>query len=548
MNKISLSLFFLILVPSFLLGQETDIKRYLNKLDEYIAKQSVFENKKNERVSLLKNKLSRGDLTLEEEYGINMLLYEEYSTHKYDLMYIYSQRLYKLATKLNKKDLIVKSLLARVNTFLWGGFFKEASEYLQQIDTTDTKQQIQIQYLSLHFDIAFESGLYAKYPKTVFFDIYKSQMKSVIGQLERFLPPDDILLLDKKVKQAYYNDENEIAIEYGLLELDCIKDKKSVAFSNLVGGIGYNYVSAGDTLKGIKYMVDAAIGDIERGSKQFSSLRMIAEVVYAAGYLERAYEYIQLAMNNAKFFGSRYRIYEASNILPEVGNELYKLTRKQNDKITNLLLIISVFSLVLLLSVVIILKQNRKLHKIRMQLNKQNDELIETNGKIKGIIKELSESNNIKEVSVGQLFNSNLEFHNKLVNFQKTIQRKIKFRQYDDLHDFVNSSELFQKREEILSSFDNMFLRLFPNFIGLFNSLLKPTDRIEPQRKGALSPELRIFALIRLGIARNESIAKILDYSISTVKNYKTKIKNSSVISNKEFEKKIMEIESVENV
>jgi hypothetical protein len=120
--------------------KKDDIKGYLNKLNRCIAIQSVFEKQKNEQMSLLKDKLTGDNLTLEEKFGINMLLYEEYSTYKYDSMYKYSKRLYETALKLKKKDLIVKSDLATANTFLWGGFFKEASMYLQQIDTTGGSQ------------------------------------------------------------------------------------------------------------------------------------------------------------------------------------------------------------------------------------------------------------------------------------------------------------------------------------------------------------------------------------------------------------------------
>ena len=547
MNKILLVFLLFIVVNPFTYGQNYDLKKYLTELDKYIKNQSIYEGQKNERMSLLYKKLIQEDLSLEEEYGITMLLYKEYSTYRYDSMYVYSKKLNRIAIELGNKDLLVRSQLAIANTFLWGGLFKESSEYIQQIDTTDITKKIRIEYLSLSFDISFESGLYAKYPKypkALLSNVYKRKMEDAIQQIEQLLTSEDKLVLDKNIKLAYYCDENDKAIKFGLRELQHIKDKQSESYSNLIGGIGYNYIDAGDTITGVKYMVDAAIEDIKRGSKQYSSIRKIAEVVYATGELDDAYKYIQLAMNNAKFFGSRYRIYEASMILPSVDNELYKLIHEKNRRITTLFIVISIFSLILLLFVIIILRQNRKLNLIRLQLNNQNDELKKSNEKIKNIIKELSEANNIKEVSVGQLFNSNLEFYNRVTNFQKSIIQKIKAKQYNDLLEFVNTSELFHEREKILSSFDGMFLRLFPNFIELFNSLLKPEDKIEIQDNGTLNPELRIFALIRLGIIKNESISKILDYSVSTVKNYKTKIKNSSVIPNEEFEKQIMEIKS----
>ena len=96
----------------------------------------------------------------------------------------------------------------------------------------------------------------------------------------------------------------------------------------------------------------------------------------------------------------------------------------------------------------------------------------------------------------------------------------------------------------MLAGFDAMFLHLFPHFIEKFNSLLKPDCQIMVEDKNALTPELRIFALVRLGITKSDVIGEILNYSSSTVRNYKTKIRNAAIVPNEEFDKRLLEIES----
>ena len=89
--------------------------------------------------------------------------------------------------------------------------------------------------------------------------------------------------------------------------------------------------------------------------------------------------------------------------------------------------------------------------------------------------------------------------------------------------------------------FDQIFLKLFPDFVERFNQLFQPEDRVNLKNtNNSLSAELRIFALIRLGITESERIAKFLDYSVHTVNNYKTKVKNRSIVPNELFEQKIM--------
>ena len=102
-----------------------------------------------------------------------------------------------------------------------------------------------------------------------------------------------------------------------------------------------------------------------------------------------------------------------------------------------------------------------------------------------------------------------------------------------------------KEREELQKNFDRIFLKLFPNFIDAFNNLMKEEDKIKLKEGELLNTDLRIFALIRIGIHEPERIAGILEYSVNTINTYKTKIKNKSIVPNEEFEKRIMQIHSI---
>ena len=92
------------------------------------------------------------------------------------------------------------------------------------------------------------------------------------------------------------------------------------------------------------------------------------------------------------------------------------------------------------------------------------------------------------------------------------------------------------------AQFDKTFLNLFPTFVEDFNNLLMPQEAIVPKKPGALTSELRIFALIRLGITDSDKIAKFLRYSLTTIYNYRTKVRNKAKGDRNELERAVAQI------
>src|SRR5690606_31242104 len=116
---------------------------------------------------------------------------------------------------------------------------------------------------------------------------------------------------------------------------------------------------------------------------------------------------------------------------------------------------------------------------------------------------------------------------------------------WDELTGILRSSQFIEDElKEFYDDFDTAFLNIFPNFISQFNALLNEDSKIVPKRSEKLTIELRIFALIRLGITDSQKIAGFLRYSITTIYNYRSKYRNNSVVSREEFENEIMKISS----
>ena len=95
---------------------------------------------------------------------------------------------------------------------------------------------------------------------------------------------------------------------------------------------------------------------------------------------------------------------------------------------------------------------------------------------------------------------------------------------------------------ELYAKFDSIFLNIYPDFIEEFNNLLVPEERIYPKQDELLTTELRIYALIRLGITDSNKIASFLRYSLRTVYNYRTKVRNKSAVTRGDFEDYVKKI------
>jgi hypothetical protein len=148
----------------------------------------------------------------------------------------------------------------------------------------------------------------------------------------------------------------------------------------------------------------------------------------------------------------------------------------------------------------------------------------------------LSEANQIKEEYIVHFFNVNTDFFSRIERFKVVTEKKLSDRKYDDIKYLLNNINLKAEKAEMLKNFDKVFLKLFPDFINEFNSLFKEGERIYPNKDELLNTDLRIFALMRIGIINNDKIAQILEYSVNTIYAYKTKIKKKSIVSSAVFD------------
>ena len=313
---------------------------------------------------------------------------------------------------------------------------------------------------------------------------------------------------------------------------------------------------------GLPMLIRSAIIDNIHSTKESVALTNLASYIFKSGDVETAYTYINSAVNDANFYGAAHREAQISSILPIIESEQVSGIEKQKRSltiyasiITGLVILVIIFAFIvssqlkkLRIADQVIIKKNDDLNVANESLTKVNSRLDSANRVLSQFNIKLDEANMIKDEYIGYFFNIHSDYIDKIDRLKRSVEKNVKEKRYEEVLLALNRLNTNFERENLSHSFDKVFLNIFPRFVEDFNALFDAEHRIHLNDGQLLNSELRIFALIRLGIHDNESIGKILNYSVNTIYTYKTKVKNKSLIPNEEFEDRIMMIKAVKEV
>lgn len=508
----------------------------LLKLDEALVTRIITDNNKIQQIGNELIKLQQlGDDQLEERYIAADKLYNEYKSYTYDSAFKYVLYLDDLATR--QKDILrVSSAKIKMGfIFLSSGLFKEALDTLMSVDPAKLNRDMQIDYYSIlgrtYHDLSDYDG------SSFFTTIYNRKGNFYLKKAIELVPENSFQYYQLYGAEQLKAGQFESARETFRRLYDSktmTEHQRAITASTL----GYIYSCLKKDDEAIYLLAIASIADINSSTKETVALRNLAHLLNDKGDTERAHRYIKIALADADFYNARHRKKEVGIILPIIEGEQLRKTEKQKEQLILYLILSSIFGALAVAFLIISTIQFYRLKRVKELLQITNSTITDTN-------KKLSEANRIKEKYIGYYFNVTANYMERIEKIQKKLSRRIISRQFDDLDDFLKR-DLDPKKEldELNNNFDKIVLSLFPNFVIEFNKLFNPEDQFIPKEGQILNKELRIFALIRMGISDNEKIAKILNFSVNTIYTYKTKIKNRSIVTNNEFEEHLMKIDA----
>ena len=295
------------------------------------------------------------------------------------------------------------------------------------------------------------------------------------------------------------------------------------------------YRSLGDTESAKYCYTMSAIIDKRHSSKTYTSLQSLAWLLHQEGDTERAYRYINCSLNDVMSSNARNRLSLVGEYLPII-TEGYDHHQHNLAVRRNILIGIGALVLAILAGLLsAIYRSNKRMKAMQAQLTESNNNLQQLNAQLSEQGKALVESNRIKEEYIGQLFNLCSQYISESENKRTKMLGRIKMGKVKELQEQLSYSTMSQDLNRLFHNFDVIFLELFPDFIERFNALLRPDEQIEVKGKHLLTPELRIYALVRLGINDSTKIASFLHYSPQTVYNYRMKVRNRSDIPKDQF-------------
>ena len=501
-------------------------------LDRVINNRPEYTEKKKAAIDELKLKISK-QKTLEELYRLNSEIFSQYETFVCDSAERYIIANIEIAQKMGNQEYLQESKLRLAFVYSLSGLFVQATDILKSIHCDSLPDYLKALYC--WNSIRYYENL-IKYTDDVKFsneyklkkEAYRDTVMSVLYDQSDEYRKEMIVKLQEKGR-------NKEAIPM-LLEIFGKQQMETHGYGMMAMGLARAYQLDGNLEQEERYLTLAAITDTKLAVKENEALLALAVNLYHKGDIDRAYTYIKVALDDAIFYNSRFRNTVIARIHPIIENTyLYRL-EKQKQNLRFYFLLTSLFVIALALTLYFTYKQTKAVSRARKNLKFMNEKLVTLN-------KNLDEANLIKEKYVGYFMNQCAVYINKLDEYRKNVNRKIKTGQIDDL--YKSSSRPFEKElEELYVNFDKAFLQLYPSFVAEFNSLLKPEERFKLD-KDQLNTELRIFALIRLGITDVGQIAVFLHYSVQTIYNYKSKIKKMSLNDSNIFEEEVKKLGSL---
>lgn len=506
-------------------------------LDEYLRTKNDYVKQKEGRIAEIKLTIDE-NTSGEEKIEKYARLFDEYKSYIYDSAYVYVQRELLLANESKNRDAIASANIHLAFCYLSSGLFKEACEVMYGIDADLVSDSIAAEYYALMARLYYDMADYSvgdpvggKYTTQGMICSYKALELQTPNSTEMGYTMGLLKMQERNFQDA-------IRIFENLLDSAELSDHKRAIVTS---SIGYMYSNMNDRKQAEKYLLQAAVYDIKSAVKEGVALSNLSQLLFEKGDIERANRYIRSAMEDADFYNARQRKIQISSILPIIEREKLDIIEKQRNNLIVFASVVTFLCMLFIVAVFTIYFQMKKLRMARKIIEHQNENLKEIN-------MQLLEVNEMKDEYIIESIYAKAEYLDRIVLMLKTIDNKLIARQYEGIKDFVRSSNLKKERENMYSSFDKTFLRLFPDFIVEYNKLFSHQEQLELENNKGLTPEVRIFALIRLGITESERIAKFLDYSVNTINTYKTKVKNKSIVPNEEFEDRIMKIKTIRKI
>ena len=523
-----------------------DLVQVYQQLDEAIKHTEQYTQEREQRISKHRTAL---EVTKDPagQYELCYRLYEEFQPYMNDSAIYYIDRCIALAEKMGDHIRAEQCQLQLAFQCTESGMYNEAMDILRAFDAaqiSDAKNRQK--YYSTLSHLYAELGYYCKVPRLqreyyANGDRYRALIDTTVSSRDE--------ALQIKEMQCFAAGDAQGALQYSDMRLKQV-DKGSHEYAIVAFYRYLDYSLKGDSVQARYWVTQSALSDVKNAIMDQGALWELANLLMADGDMDRAYYYIHFAWQCANKFNTVKRNNQISPVLTSISDNYEESLKRANRQLLALAVVASLLAALFLAILFYSNSQRKKLARARnelsmsnQQLGQLNQQLSELNAQLGDTNIRLNESNRVKDEYVGRFIHLCSFYIDRLDEMRKRVNKMVKGKDLAALDKFTEGNELRdQNLNELYEMFDSTFLHLFPNFVADFNALLQPESRIGLPKPGTLNTDLRIFALIRLGIEDSSRIAEFLHYSVNTIYNYRAKVKNGALTDRDSFESRVKAI------
>ncbi len=544
-----LIIYTVLLLSAFSLSaQQLDNNSQLKELDKTIDNSLLYINQKYNKINYLKQIL-KVESNSNRIYNISYQIIEEYSNFQADSAFKYIALNRLLAQKNNSKDQILSNRLQYAFVTAQSGLLNESEYVLKSLQSQlpqfspSQKSEYYKHCERLYMNLAEFTQ------KTHLEDFYRQKAYQYTDSILMFTNPDSEYYDLYSFKNAFYDkdlEKSKSSIKNFILKIDTLSNDAARGYYHM----SEIYRAEGDKEKELHFLIKSVNADIKSAVKQNRSMRVLAQILYDGGDIKRAYKYLQISLDDANFYNTRLRNTQVAEAMPIIEKDYQIQRNEQEFRLKVGFIIIATLFVIILLFSIYLRKKRKELAVARKELllsneslTSINEEINKKNSELQQLATKLKESDQIKEKYIGHFLKLCSTYIQSIGDYKKLVNRKVKAGQFEDLHNMtLANTQLANEFKDFYREFDKAFLNIFPNFVDEFNKLLREGQQFSLKKEDLLNAELRIFALIRLGIKDSSQIADFMNYTPVTIYSYRTKVK-SRAINKDTFDQDILQIE-----
>ena len=532
----------LLLGLTTLLSAKEPARQLLRELDATLANASTYEGYFQQRTDVLRQ-LLQGKNTPEQEYEIRKKLASEFASYSLDSTIVQLNRNRTLARQLGDAYRSAETDFALAREYALAGYHSDALEILSSYRLEAIPPGLEYAFFEvsnyLYGELAAYSSNNGQYWQKR--DMYRQSMLP-------FMEEGTYEWYDQQRVQAEADRDRGKALEYALKALE-VTEPNSRQYARAAFFVSIYQDDPDDE---IAWLARSAIADVMCATKDYASLNDLAERLYRQGDIDRAFKYAaDHGMPDALFFGGKLRSWQIAQFFPALEQAYAAESARNTRQMWTLigiagLLLLALAGLLFYLSrrQRILVRTRKELEEEKARVDRRNQTLQDVNEQLQSLNNELQESSKVRQEYIA------LYLQNLSENISTTRQYKnhvLKYIRRGNDKYLIEEIEALPPIEddirEFYQMFDRTFVNLYPDFVDEFNALLADGEAIVPKGDDILTPELRVFALIKLGITESSKIATLLHYSANTVYNYRAKIKNKARGDRELFEDAVQAIE-----